>query len=397
MTKSNLIIVGGGLVGLATGWHYLQNNPGARLTVLEKEEAVGLHQSGRNSGVLHSGIYYKPGSFRATMCLVGKQMMEDFIDAEGLDKDLCGKVIVARTQEELPQLDIILDRGKRNGVECEMIGRERLLEIEPYVDGIQAIHVPKAGIADYPAVAVRLAERIVEQGGNLVLGAKVLGIDDRAGEVVVQTTKGDFHSERLISCAGLYSDRIARMTAEEKQIEAEILPFRGEYFQLKKSAEHLVNGLIYPVPDPRFPFLGVHYTKMIEGGIDCGPNAVLAFAREGYNKTDFNGKDLWDALSYKGFRKLAFKYWQKGLGEMWRSYNKAAFVKELQKLIPAVTGDDLEHHPAGVRAMAITPAGEMHDDFAFLETERCIHVVNAPSPAATASLRIGEYVAEKLV
>ncbi len=330
------------------------------------------------------------------MCLSGKAMMEDFIDKEGLNKDICGKVIVARTQEELPQLDIILDKGKQNGVECYMISRERLLEIEPNVNGIQAIHVPKAGIADYPAVARRLAQRIVEHGGNLVLGAKVIGIEERAAEVIVQTTKGDFSGSRLVSCAGLYSDRIARMTADDQQIEAEILPFRGEYFQLKKSAEHLVNGLIYPVPDPRFPFLGVHYTKMIEGGIDCGPNAVLAFAREGYNKTDFNGKDLWDALSYKGFRKLAAKYWQKGLGEMWRSYNQRAFVRELQKLIPAVTNADLEPHPAGVRAMAITPSGEMHDDFAFLETKRCIHVVNAPSPAATASLRIGQHVAEKV-
>ena len=228
MNNSNLIIVGGGLVGLATGWHYLLNNPNGKLTLLEKEDEVGLHQSGRNSGVLHSGIYYKPGSLRASMCISGKEMMEDFIDEEGLDKDICGKVIVARTKEELPQLDIIFDKGKKNGVECEMIGRERLLEIEPHVNGIQAIYVPKSGIADYPAVAKRLAQRIVEKGGNLVLGTQVLGIDERTSGVVVQTTKGDFSADRLISCAGLYSDRVARMTADEQQIEAEILPFRGE-------------------------------------------------------------------------------------------------------------------------------------------------------------------------
>jgi L-2-hydroxyglutarate oxidase LhgO len=395
MKTDDLLIVGGGLVGLATAYHYLQIFPDSKLTLLEKEHAIGLHQSGRNSGVLHSGIYYKTGSLRAKMCLAGKANMETFCKTEGIDFDICGKVIVAKDASELPQLDKIYERGVANGVRCRLIGQEQLLEIEPHVRGIRAIYVENAGIINYPAVAQKLSEKIQAMGGEIILNAPVTSIKTLKNEVVVQSTLGEFIAARLVTCAGLHSDRLAQMSNGQTP-NVKIVPFRGEYFQLKPQSQHLCRGLIYPVPDPRFPFLGVHFTKMIQGGVDCGPNAVLAFAREGYNKRDFNRQDLWETIAYRGFQKLAFKYWQQGLTEMWRSYNQNAFVKELQKLIPAITKDDLEPHPAGVRAMAITPDGEMLDDFAFLESDRCLHVVNAPSPAATASLAIGAHIVEKV-
>ncbi len=395
MSNLNLIVVGGGLVGLATAYQYLQTNPDSTLIVIEKESAVGLHQSGRNSGVLHSGVYYAPGSKKATMSIAGKAMMEKFMAEEGLAYELCGKVIVAKTESEIPALEKIYANGSNNGVGCEMIGREQLLEIEPHVNGVQAIHVPTAGIADYPAVAERLAQKIIGMGSRVLLGTTVLGIDERPGEAVVQTDKGDFTAERVVACAGLHSDRVAKMTAPEK-VSAQIVPFRGEYYQLKPHATHLCNGLIYPVPDPRFPFLGVHFTKMIEGGVDCGPNAVLALAREGYDWKTFNRQDLFESLGYSGFRRLAFKYWKFGLGEMWRSFSKRAFVTALQGLIPEITAADLEPHPAGVRAQALTPDGEMVYDFDFVSSKRVLHVVNAPSPAATVSLKIGQHIVQQL-
>ena len=322
-------------------------------------------------------------------------MMERFLEEEDIPFELCGKVIVARNEAELPYLNKILENGQANGVDCELIGRERLLELEPHVAGIQAIHVPEAGIADYPAVALRLAEKIQAQGGEVRLKCKVLGIDERVDEAVVQTDQGEFAAERVVACAGLYADKVARMTAPD-QIKAQIVPFRGEYYQLKSHAEHLCRGLIYPVPDPQFPFLGVHFTKMIEGGVDCGPNAVLAFAREGYTMSTVNLKELWEAVTYSGFLRLAGKYWRYGMGEMWRSLNKAAFVKALQGLIPVIEGKDLEVHPAGVRAQALTPEGEMVYDFTFINSARILHVVNAPSPAATASLNIGRHIVGRL-
>ncbi|MEM7030573.1 MAG: L-2-hydroxyglutarate oxidase [Chloroflexota bacterium] len=395
MTTSNLLVIGGGLIGLATAYQYLQQYPGQKVTLLEKESDVCKHQSGRNSGVLHSGIYYVPGSNKAEMSLAGKQMIEEFLEAESIPYEICGKVIVAKNEDELPALNKIFENGQANGVECEMIGVERLKEIEPHVTGVQAIHVPKSGIADYPAVAQRLADKIVEMGGELFTETTVTGIDERSSEVVVSTKNGTYTSDRVVACAGLHSDRVAKMTAPQK-VSAQIVPFRGEYYQLKPQATHLCKGLIYPVPDPRFPFLGVHFTKMIEGGVDCGPNAVLAFSREGYTKTDFNGADLWEAITYSGFQKLAFKYWRQGMEEMWRSFNKAAFVRALQGLIPEITANDLEPHPAGVRAQALTPDGQMVYDFEFVSSERVVHVVNAPSPAATASLYIGNHIVQKL-
>ena len=395
MTSQNsIIVVGGGLVGLATAYNYLKQNPKNRVTLLEKEQRVGIHQSGRNSGVLHSGIYYKPGSYRARLCVEGKAAMQQFCDEQGIGYDICGKVIVATREDEFAGLQAIYEKGQANGVKCEVIGAERLRELEPHCAGLKAIHVPEAGIADYPAVSQALAKCIVEMGGELVLGATVTGIDERADGVTVQSTQGDFSAETLITCAGLFSDRVAALSTDKSDVK--IVPFRGEYYKLKPEVEHLCKGLIYPVPDPAFPFLGVHFTKMMRGGVDCGPNAILAWKREGYRKTDVDFKDLFDAVSYRGFQKLAFKYWPKGANEIWRSFNKRAFVRALQRLIPAIQPEHLTPIPAGVRAMALTPQGKMSDDFAFVETPRAIHVVNAPSPAATASLSIGKTIVGKL-
>ncbi|MEM7125990.1 MAG: L-2-hydroxyglutarate oxidase [Chloroflexota bacterium] len=393
--KATLIVIGSGIIGLATAFQYMKQNPDNKVILLEKEPAVGKHQSGHNSGVLHSGIYYTPGSNKATMSAAGKEMMEEFLAEEEIAYDLCGKVIVAKHESELPKLQKILDNGQANGVECELIEKERLHEIEPHVNGIKAVHVPKTGIADYPAVAWRLAEKITEMGGEVRTSVTVTGIDERATEVTVETDAGEFQGDYAVGCAGLYSDRVAKMTSDA-DVKAQIVPFRGEYYQLIPEANHLCKGLIYPVPDPRFPFLGVHFTKMIEGGVDCGPNAVLALSREGYTWGDFNAADLWEALSYSGFRNLAFKYWRYGLGEMWRSLNKAAFVRALQELIPAIRANDLEPHPAGVRAQALLPSGDLVYDFEFVVSQRVVHVVNAPSPAATVSLMIGKHVVEKL-
>ncbi len=389
----DVVIIGGGLVGLATAYQYLNKFPDAKLALLEKESAVGLHQSGRNSGVLHSGIYYKPGSQRALLCRKGKSMMEAFCEEHGVDYELCGKVIVAKDESELSALQKIYDRGQANGVRCEVISQDRMLEIEPHVKGVQAIHVPEAGIADYPAVSQMLATQITQLGGEVHVNTAVTRIQESAQDVVIETTQGAFTTQHLIACAGLHSDRIAKLAQVDTPVR--IIPFRGEYFQLTMQAEHYCNGLIYPVPDTRFPFLGVHFTKMIEGGVDCGPNAVLAFAREGYTNTQLNLKDLFEALRYRGFQKFAFKYWDYGLSEMRRSFSKRAFVKALQALIPAVTVADLAPHPAGVRAMALTADGEMYDDFAFANTARMTHIINAPSPAATACFAIGEYVVEQ--
>lgn len=394
MAHYDMLIIGGGLVGLATAYRYLQQNPGNKLIVLEKETAVVQHQSGRNSGVLHSGIYYKPGSHRALMCRTGKAMMEQFCQEHAIAYDICGKVIVAKNESEVPAMERIYERGQANSVACELIGRERLREIEPHVQGVQAIHVAEAGIADYPAVGRHLAQLIGEMGGQVVCRAKVTNIRESATEVVVESSQGEFTAVQLIACAGLYSDRLAELSGVQSDIK--IVPFRGEYFQLQPAAENYCRGLIYPVPDARFPFLGVHFTKMIEGGVDCGPNAVLAFAREGYTKMDINGRELLEVLSYSGFQKLALKHWAYGLGEMWRSFSKRAFVSALQALIPAVTVADLAPHPSGVRATALTPTGGMYDDFAFTQTARTLHVINAPSPAATASLAIGEHIVAML-
>jgi L-2-hydroxyglutarate oxidase len=363
--------------------------------VLEKEAELALHQTGHNSGVLHSGIYYKPGSLKAINCRQGKRLMEEFCAAEGIAYEICGKVIVALDETELPAMERIYERGQANGVACEVIGPERLAELEPHSAGIKAIHVPEAGIVNYKQVCQRLAERVRERDGQVLTSARVTKIERSDGRVVLTTAAGDVEAAQVVNCAGLHCDRVTALSGQKP--DAKIIPFRGEYYELTPEATHLCKNLIYPVPDPNFPFLGVHFTRMIEGGVECGPNAVLAFAREGYRKTDFNLADLAETLAYPGFRKLAAKYWKTGLGEMWRSASKAAFVKALQRLVPEIRAEHLHAAPAGIRAQAVAPDGSMVDDFLIQEADRVINVNNAPSPAATASLNIGKTIVERLI
>jgi L-2-hydroxyglutarate oxidase len=394
MTHSQVAIVGGGIVGLATAWQLTERYPQFRVLVLEKEAAVGEHQSGHNSGVLHSGIYYKPGSLKALNCRTGKRAMEEFCAAHGVPFEICGKVIVAVNEAELPHLARIYERGQQNGVRCELIDAARLKELEPHAAGIKAVHVPEAGIVNYPAVCEKLRELVMARGGEVRCGARVLSVREDNQQLVLETAAGAFTADYLVTCAGLQSDRVAKLTGVRP--EAQIVPFRGEYYELKHDAEHLCRNLIYPVPDPAFPFLGVHFTRMIQGGIECGPNAVLALAREGYRKTDINLGELYETLTFPGFRQLAFKYWRMGAGEMWRSWSKAAFVQTLQHLVPEIRSEQLVAARAGVRAIAVAPDGAMVDDFVIQPSGRVVNVLNAPSPAATSSLNIGKLVVDKL-
>ncbi len=394
MKQADLAVVGGGIVGLAVAYQFGRQFPGRRVVVFEKEGHVAPHQTGHNSGVLHSGIYYKPGSLRATNCRAGKVALEEFCRAEGVAFDICGKVIVAVDDTELPALERIHERGRANGVRCEVIDKARLAELEPHVAGVRALHVPETGIVDYIHVCRRLAERIRERDGEVRFQAKVTGLHTYKTGVIVRSTAGEVEASQVVNCAGLHCDRVTALSGQKP--DARIVPFRGEYFELKPAAQHLCRNLIYPVPDPSFPFLGVHFTRLVGGGVECGPNAVLAFAREGYRKTDVNIRDLAESLTYPGFLKLAAKYWQTGLGEMWRSLSKAAFVRALQRLIPDIRAADLIAAPAGVRAQAVARDGTMVDDFLIQEGERVINIGNAPSPAATASLNIGRLVVERL-
>jgi L-2-hydroxyglutarate oxidase len=394
MRQPQVAIVGGGIVGLATAFQLTERQPGLRVLVIEKEAAVGAHQTGHNSGVLHSGIYYKPGSLKALNCRTGKLAMEQFCAKYGVPYDICGKVIVAVGAAELPLLERIFDRGQQNGVRCEIIGPERLKELEPHAAGVKAIHVPEAGIVNYRVATRKMAELVCQQEGEVRTGARVLTIRDGERQVVIKTTAGDFTADYAIVCCGLFSDRLARSAG--LKVNTKIVPFRGEYYELAPAAQYLCRHLIYPVPDPSFPFLGVHFTRMIEGGVECGPNAVLAFAREGYRKTDVNVGDLVDTLAYPGFQRMAWRHWRMGLGEMWRSWSKAAFVHALSRLIPEIRAEHLVPHRAGVRAQSISRDGAMVDDFVIHPAGRMVHVLNAPSPAATSSLNIGRLVAEKL-
>jgi L-2-hydroxyglutarate oxidase len=394
MDHANVAIVGGGIVGLATAWQLVERYPHLRVIVLEKESSVGSHQTGHNSGVLHSGIYYKPGSLRAVNCRAGKLAMQEFCAAHGVPYDICGKVIVAVNDVEVPRLMNIFDRGQQNGVKCELIGPERLKELEPHTAGVKAVHVPEAGIVNYRVATQKMAELVASRGSEVRCSARVTSVRENGSEISLETTAGAVRADYLVTCSGLQSDRVAKLTGI--QPEAQIVPFRGEYYELKPEAEHLVKNLIYPVPDPAFPFLGVHFTRMIEGGIECGPNAVLAFAREGYKKSDVCLRDLWETLSFRGFQIMATKYWRMGAGEMWRSWSKAAFVKALQHLLPEVLSEHLVPARAGVRAMAVAPDGAMVDDFVIQPKGRVVNVLNAPSPAATSSLNIGKLIVEKL-
>jgi L-2-hydroxyglutarate oxidase LhgO len=394
MDRADVAIVGGGIVGLATAYRLTERFPDLKVIVLEKESRPAQHQTGHNSGVLHSGIYYRPGSLRAENCRDGKFAMMEFCQREGIPLEICGKVIVATSEDELPRLQSIYERGQANGVKCEIIGRERLRELEPHVAGLRALHVPEAGILDYQRVAERLAAIIRERGSKIWLNALVTACDVRPGEVIVTSKAGQVSVGFVVTCAGLHADRVTELTGQRPA--AKIVPFRGEYFKLRAQAEHLCRTLIYPVPDPSFPFLGVHFTRMIGGGVECGPNAVLAFARQGYRKSDVNVRDLIESLTYPGFLRLAARHWRTGMGEMWRSLSKRAFVVALQRLVPEIREEDLLPAPAGVRAMALGADGVLLDDFVVQQSERVINVGNAPSPAATASLNIGRLIVEKL-
>jgi (S)-2-hydroxyglutarate dehydrogenase len=394
MQSPDVLIIGGGIIGLASAYNLSEMYPNKSAVVLEKEQDLARHQSGRNSGALHSGIYYKPGSLKAINCRSGKAAMQAFCVREGINYKICGKVIVAIDEDELKVLNIIYERGRDNGINCELIERSRLLELEPYSAGIRAIYVPETGIVDFGQVCSRLAEIIRAKGHKIVTGVEVIGLRERANEAIIETTDGEFSPKYIINCAGLFSDRVASMGSKATRVK--IIPFRGEYFELKPEAEKFCNSLIYPVPDRRFPFLGVHLTRKISGEVKCGPNAVLSLAREGYRKSDVNLKDLFESLTYPGFLRIAGRYWRPGVWEMWRSVNKGAFLKALQRLVPEIKRDHLLPFESGVRAQAVTQDGLILDDFAFMESARVVNVINAPSPGATAALGIGRVVVERL-
>ena len=388
-------IIGGGIVGLATAYQLSKKHPKLKLAVLEKETSLAKHQTGHNSGVLHTGIYYKPGSLKAINCRNGKKAMEQFCKEQGIEHELCGKIIVALNDEEIPRMQNIFQRGQENGVNCKIISREEMLEIEPHVAGVQAIHVPECGIVNYKQVCLRLGEIIQEKEENKIfLGQQVTKIRNMATSLVVETDKQQIECKHLINCGGLHSDKLTKLGGQPPP--AKIIPFKGEYFELKEDAKHLCKNLIYPVPDPAFPFLGVHFTRMIDGTVECGPNAVLAFGREAYGKFDLNLKDLLESITYPGFQKMAIKHWKMGWGEMWRSYNKGAFVKALRRLIPEIEAKNLLPAPAGIRAQAVSPRGALVDDFLIESNDRIINVCNAPSPAATASMNIGSTIMAQL-
>jgi len=390
----DVLVVGGGIVGLASARRLIEETPSTRVAVIEKEAAVAAHQTGHNSGVIHSGIYYRPGSSKARTCVRGSSLMKEFCRSHGIRFEECGKVVVALEEAELPRLEELHRRGTENGVPgIAMIGPERLKEIEPHSAGIRALHVPGAAIIDYSEVARKLADLVRARGGEVRTGTRVTGIREDGDALVVETSAGTWRTKFLISCAGLHSDRVARMEGGDPGTR--IVPFRGEYYEISEERSSLVRGLIYPVPDPQFPFLGVHFTRRIQGGVEAGPNAVLAFSREGYRKSQVRPRDLAETLLYPGFWKLARKYWRTGFDEMVRSFSKKAFVKALAKLVPEIRESDVKPGGSGVRAQALSPAGNLIDDFLIAERPRALHVLNAPSPAATASLAIAEEIARR--
>jgi L-2-hydroxyglutarate oxidase len=388
VNSRNVIIVGGGIVGLATAYRLSERFPDARVTVLEKEPGVGRHQTGHNSGVLHCGLYYKPGSTKARLAVAGIRQMVAFCQENGVPHDVCGKLVVAADESEVPRLRALAERGAANGLEgLRWLPREEMLEIEPHVGGVAALRVPQEGIVDYPKVCDTLVAKLAARGAKVRTGARVERLRASGKGWVAETPAGAFEGDFLINCAGLHCDRIAELAGERRDMR--ILPFRGEYYKLKPERQSLVRHLIYPTPDPRFPFLGVHFTRLIHGGIEAGPNAVLAFAREGYRKTDFSPRDLFDALSYGGFWRFLRKYPSMAWYELRRSFSRELFCRSLQRLIPEIRAADLDTGGSGVRAQAIAPEGEMVHDFRFIARPNALHVLNAPSPAATASLAIG--------
>jgi L-2-hydroxyglutarate oxidase len=390
----DFVIVGGGIVGLSVGVALSERFEGSRILVLEKEDGWARHQTGHNSGVIHSGIYYKPGSLKARFAIEGSRLIPEFCQRHGIPVDVCGKIIVATEPWELPLLDNLYQRGFANGLAVRKIPAEQIREFEPHCAGVEAIVVPSTGIVDYKQIARTFAKTIETAGGELRLGCAVTAIRKTSDGQVVESTCGAFESRFLINCAGLHSDRVARLDGANPQ--AKIVPFRGEYYELRPEKRHLVKNLIYPVPDPQFPFLGVHFTRMTDGNIHCGPNAVLALKREGYSWGDVSFPDLFETLTYRGFWKLAMRNFKEGVREMYRSFSKKAFTRSLQRLIPDVREDDLVPSHSGVRAQALMDDGRMVDDFLIVQGTNSLHVCNAPSPAATASIPIGRSVAERV-
>jgi (S)-2-hydroxyglutarate dehydrogenase len=392
----DVIIVGGGIVGLATAYRLLEAKPTLKILLLEKESKLAAHQTGNNSGVLHSGLYYKPDSEKAKLSVGGLEEMVAFCREHGIAHEICGKIVVATREDELPRLENLWERGNANGlIGLRKLNPAQIKEIEPHAAGIAAIHVPQEGIVDYPAVCEKLGELIRKSGGEIKLNARVLKIASDGGEKIVETNAGDFRAKFVIACGGLHADRLVKMSGQNPS--AKIVPFRGEYFKIKKERQFLVRNLIYPVPDPKFPFLGVHFTRLARGGIEAGPNAVLAFAREGYKWSDINLRDLAESLFYPGLWKFLAKYPSMCGYEIRRSLSKAEFTRSLQRLVPEIRAEDLETGGAGVRAQAMTADGRLVEDFHFEEAKGILHVVNAPSPAATASLAIGKKISERVL
>jgi L-2-hydroxyglutarate oxidase len=387
-------IIGGGIVGLSTAMTLSQRYPNARLVVIEKESRWAYHQTGNNSGVIHSGIYYKPGSFKAKFCRDGCQSMVEFCQTHDIPYEVCGKVIVATEEKELPQLEVLYQRGQQNGVPVTKVSAEEVKEVEPHVSCLAGLRVFSTGIADYKKVCQKYADITQQNGGDLRLNTKVLNIVENAQGLVIETNQGAIATRFLINCAGLFSDRMAQLAGLDPK--AKIVPFRGEYYELTPEKRYLVNTLIYPVPNPAFPFLGVHFTKMIDGSVHAGPNAVLSLKREGYTKTDFDLGDFLEVMTYPGFWKLAAKHADEGIKEIIRSFSKAAFVQSLQRLVPEVQYDDVVPTHAGVRAQALMRDGKLVDDFLIVKGQNSVHVCNAPSPAATSSLEIGKAVVEQI-
>lgn len=390
----DFVIIGGGIVGLSTAMNLGQTYPDAKIAVLEKEPQWAFHQTGHNSGVIHSGVYYKPGGFKARFCRAGNRSMVEFCQQHNINYNVCGKVIVAVEESELPRLEDIYQRGLQNGMKVRKVSASEIREIEPHVRCLAGLYVPSTGIVDYKQVGQKYADLIRLQGGELYLNTKVVKIISSSNTEIIETTQGRFESRFTINCAGLYSDRIAKLAKAKP--EAKIVPFRGEYYELTPEKRSLVNTLIYPVPNPNFPFLGVHFTKMIDGSVHAGPNAVLSLKREGYHKTDFNLRDFAEVMTYPGFWRLAAKHRDDGIQEIIRSFSKAAFTRSLQRLIPAVQADDLVPTHAGVRAQALKNDGKLVDDFSIVADRNSIHVCNAPSPAATSSLEIGKAIVERI-
>ena len=389
----DVVVVGGGIIGLATSMKLTQDFPNLKVAVLEKEEEVAQHQTGHNSGVIHAGIYYAPGSQKANFCSTGGKLLRDFCDEYGIAYDMCGKLIVATDDSEVPQLEELFKRGTENGAQgLRMVNQEEIKDIEPYSAGVKAILSPNTGIIDYFEVSQAYATRMRENGGDLLTNVEVISIENKDNLVYINTTSGTVVAKYVLNCAGLHADTVARMMGVD--VGVKIVPFRGEYFSMIPEKEHMVKGLIYPVPDPSMPFLGVHFTRRINGSVEAGPNAVLAFAREGYKKTDVNLKDTFGTLSYPGFWKMSAKYWKVGVQEQYRSLVKGVFVKSLQKLMPEITGDDLGDPGAGVRAQVIDSNGGLLQDFAIEASANAIHVLSAPSPGATSSLSISEYIVD---